>query len=98
MANSYSSGGSFGESRRNGVKRRSHIEILAAILRALASEYLTTNEVAIRVHLNWALAESYMKELSQKGHIESKKIGELTSYSATEAGVSWLKRFETLGP
>ncbi len=96
MTFSYSAWGTADEDRKNRGKRRSHIEVQASILRALASEYLTINQLAIRVNLNRVLAKTYVKELSQKGRIESKKMKGLERYSATQSGVAWLKRFETL--
>lgn len=96
MTSAYSGWGAVGRDQKSGGKRRSHIEVEAAILRALVSEYLTINQLAIRVNLNRVLAKNYVKELSQKGRVESKKTKGLARYSASQNGVAWLKRFETL--
>lgn len=96
MTNSYSPWGSIDEVRRNREKRRSHIEVHAAVLKELASEYLSINQIAIRVNLNRTLAKSYVNELSQKGQVETRKIKGIACYSATQRGVAWLKRFESL--
>ena len=66
------------------AKRRSHIEDRAAILRSLASEYLTINQLAICVNLNRVLGKGYVMELLQKGHVEVKKNTQPLKYSATQ--------------
>jgi predicted transcriptional regulator len=79
-------------------KRRSQMQIEAAIIKVVISDYLTTNQIAIRVNVNRVLAKSYMKKLAERGLVETKKIKGLTNYSATPKGIAWLKRFESLGP
>ena len=96
MTNSYPPWNSTDEVRPSDKKRRAHIEIKAAVLKASASEYVTINHIANRVHLNNALAGKFVKELSKKGLAESKKAGGLTRYSATAKGLAWLKHFESL--
>jgi len=96
MINSYPAWDPAEQDPESKGKRRSHIEVQASILKALASEYLTINQLAIRVNLNRVLAKTYVKELSQKGRIERKKTKRLERYSATQRGVAWLKRFESL--
>jgi len=82
--------------RRNRGKRRSHLEVQAAILRALAADYMTMNQLAIHVNLNSAFAKRLVKELFDKGQIETRVIRGLASHSATQSGVAWLKHFDAL--
>jgi len=76
-------------------KRKFHIELQAAALKALATDYHTLNQL-VKDNVNWSLAERLVKELSKKKLIESKTVRGRMVYSATQKGTKWLKYFETL--
>jgi len=90
LANSYSQWKEADE-RPARKKRKSHIELQAAALKALSTDYLTMNQFVQELKINWHLAEILMKELSKKRLIESKVVRGHTVYSATQKGIKWLK-------
>jgi predicted transcriptional regulator len=81
---------------KKGKKRRSHLDTQAEILKILASEYLTMNQIVIRANLNRPLTKIHINQLLQKGHLEVKKTQGFACYSASQKGIAWVKRFEAL--
>jgi predicted transcriptional regulator len=79
-----------------GGRRRSHIELLASILRALKSDSLTKYEMIFHLNLNTRSVGQCLDELRQKGLVESRQKGRSTIYSITPKGIEWLGDYKKI--
>lgn len=73
--------------------RRTRLDIYAAILRALASDTLTMNQLVFHLRLNSRIARECVSELTRRGFAEVQRREAITTYSATQEGMNWVRRY-----
>jgi predicted transcriptional regulator len=88
-------GGLFDERKRT-KKRRSHFGLHSAILRVLALESLTLNQVVIRVNLNRRVAQRCLHEMLKENLVETHTNAKFPKFAATEKGIHWLREYSKL--
>ncbi len=76
--------------------RRSHLEVLAVIIKCMMSDTLSTHQLIFHANLNRQLAKQYLGELRGKGLIETNLVNGVTRYSATPKGIEWLRTYVRL--
>jgi predicted transcriptional regulator len=77
----------------SGLKRRSHVELHAVILRLTSTDSLTANQILIVANLNRKLVTLCIDELTRNGFLQESDKDQRT-FSATREGIHWLKRYE----
>ncbi|MDA4129003.1 MAG: ArsR family transcriptional regulator [Thaumarchaeota archaeon] len=78
---------------RRSKKRRSRFDLTAAILKALMSESLTAYQMIFHLNLNAKRANKYLEELRQKGLVELRRDGKISTYVITPKGIDWLNDY-----
>jgi predicted transcriptional regulator len=75
--------------------RRTYLDIWAIILDFLITEEATLSKIVYSLKLNRAAANGYLQAMTTAGLIQMKQ-SRFVTYSITDSGVKWLKRYRGL--